>query len=131
MNTTDRAVSGSPPTQLSRKWYAWNEFRDLFLGKEERHRRLHGRLLAVLGLSFILDFVVATVLFFVDDKGGVYHNFGKALVYTTEQLVTGGSSFPISITSWWAHGLEVFLDIYMVTVVAAVAGSFASYFTSA
>lgn len=131
MNTTDSAVSGPPPTLPSRRRYAWNEFRDLFLGKEERHRRLHGRLLAILVLSLILDLAIATALFFVDNKGGVYHNFGKAFIYTTEQLVTGGSSFPISTTSWWAHGIEVFLDIYMVTVVAAVAGSFASYFTSA
>jgi hypothetical protein len=131
MNTTKSAVSGPSPTPPSRRWYAWNEFKDLFLGKEERHRRLHGRLLAVLVLSLILNLAIATVLVFVDNKGGVYHNFGRAFVYTTEQLLAGGSSFAISTTSWWAHGLEVFLDIYMVTVVAAVAGSFASYFTRA
>jgi hypothetical protein len=34
------------------------------------------------------------------------------------------------VTSWAGHLAEVFLQIYMVTVIAAVAGSFASYFTS-
>jgi hypothetical protein len=127
MNTTATAVSDPPSAQLSRRQHAWKEFRDLFRGDEERHRRLHGRLLAVLAVSFALDLVIASVLFLVDK--GLGRNFGRAFIYTTEQIVTGGSSF--SVTSWWGHSIEVFLGIYMVTVVAAIAGSFASYFTSA
>ena len=42
--------------------------------------------------------------------------------------VAGGSSF--SVTSWFGHVAEVFLQVYMVTVIAAIAGSFASHFTS-
>jgi hypothetical protein len=34
------------------------------------------------------------------------------------------------VTSWFGHIAEVFLQVYMVTVIAAIAGSFASYFTS-
>ena len=127
MNITASAVSDPPSAQLSRRQHAWKEFEDLFRGNQERHRRLHGRLLAVLVLSLALDLVMATMLFLVDQ--GMGRNFGRAFIYTTEQIVTGGSSF--SMTSWWGHGIEVFLGIYMVTVVAAVAGSFASYFTNA
>jgi hypothetical protein len=126
MNTTGSAAPGPPPTQLSRRRYAWKEFKDLFVGKEERHRRLHGRLLAVLVLSLILDIVIAFVLYLADYHG--LHYFPRALAYTTEQIVSGGSSY--MIMTGWAHVIEVFLDIYMVTVIAAVAGSFASYFTS-
>ena len=133
MNTTTSTVldppsAVDPPSaQLSRRQHARKEFGDLFRGDKERHRRLHGRLLAVLVLSLALDLVMATVLVFVDQ--GLGRNFGRAFIYTTEQIVTGGSSF--SVTSWWGHGIEVFLGIYMVTVVAAIAGSFASYFTNA
>jgi hypothetical protein len=126
MNTTDSAAPDPPPPQLSRRRYAWNEFRDLFVGKEERHRRLHGRLLAVLVLSLILDIVIAFVLYLADYQG--LHYLPRALAYTTEQIVSGGSSY--TIMTGWVHVIEVFLDIYMVTVIAAVAGSFASYFTS-
>ena len=129
MSTTDSAVLGPPPTQeKSRRQYAGKEIRDLFRGDEERHRRLHGRLLAILLLSLALDLAIASVLTVVDTASGVGGAFPKALIWTTSQIVAGGSSF--SVTSWWGHGIEVFLGIYMVTVVAAIAGSFASYFTS-
>jgi len=136
MNTTNSAVQGPQPTQqLSRLQYAWKEFKDLFRGREERHRRLHGRLFAVLVLSLVLDFVITTVLFLWGQKaivngGNVGGDYFKAFIYTTEAIVTGGSSFTVSTTSWWEHAIEAFLGIYMVTVIAAVAGSFASYFTS-
>ena len=129
MNTTDSAVLGPPPTQEMSRWqHAGKEIRDLFLGDEERHRRLHGRLLAILLLSLALDLVIASVLTVVDTASGVGGAFPKALIWTTSQIVAGGSSF--SVTSWFGHVTEVFLQVYMVTVIAAVAGSFASYFTS-
>ena len=129
MNTTDSAVLGPPPTQEMSRWQrAGQEIRDLFLGDEERHRRLHGRLLAILLLSLALDLVIASVLTVVDTASGVGGAFPKALIWTTSQIVAGGSSF--SVTSWFGHVTEVFLQVYMVTVIAAVAGSFASYFTS-
>ncbi len=126
MNTTGSAVPGSQPTQkLSRRRYAWKEFVDLFRGDEERHRRLHGRLLAILLLSFALDLIIALVMTIVD-KGLEY--FPRAFAWTSSQIVSGGSSY--METSGFGHVAEVFLQIYMVTVIAAVAGSFASYFTS-
>lgn len=129
MNTTDSAVPGSRPTQeLSRRQYARKEIVDLFRGNKERHRRLHGRLLAILLLSVILDLVIASVLYFADKPSGVGGDFFKSWVWTTSQIVAGGSS--LSVTAWWVHFIEVFSQIYMVTVIAAVAGSFASYFAS-
>ena len=129
MNTTDSAVRDLRPTQeLSRSQYARKEIRDLFRGGEQRHRRLHGRLLAILLLSLALDVAIASVLTVVDTASGVGGAFPKALIWTTSQIVAGGSSF--SVTSWFGHVAEVFLQVYMVTVIAAVAGSFASYFTS-
>ena len=122
MNTTDSAIRGPQPTQeLSRWQYAGKEIRDLFRGDEERHRRLHGRLLAILLLSLALDLVIASALTVVDTASGVGGDFPKALIWTT-------SSF--AVTSWFGHVAEVFLQVYMVTVIAAIAGSFASYFTS-
>jgi hypothetical protein len=53
------------------------------------------------------------------------------LEWTTSQIVAGGSSF--SVTSWFGHVAEVFLQVYMVTAIAAIAaiaGSFALHFTS-
>jgi hypothetical protein len=41
-------------------------------------------------------------------------------------MVAAGSS--VTIASRWAHVLEVLLEIYSVTVIAALAGSFAAFF---
>ena len=129
MNTTDSTGLGPQPTQEMSRWqHAGKEIRDLFLGDEERLRRLHGRLLAILLLSLALDLIIASALTVVDTASGVGGAFPKALIWTTSQIVAGGSSF--SVTSWFGHVTEVFLQVYMVTVIAAVAGSFASYFTS-
>ena len=129
MNTTDSTVLGPQATQEMSRWqHAGKEIRDLFLGDEERHRRLHGRLLAILLLSLAPDLVIPSVLTVVDTASGVGGAFPKALIWTTSQIVAGGSSF--SVSSGFGHVAEVFLQIYMVTVIAAVAGSFASYFTS-
>ena len=81
MNITASAVSDPPSAQLSRRQHAWKEFEDIFRGNQERHRRLHGRLLAVLVLSLALDLVMATMLFLVDQ--GMGRNFGRAFIYTT------------------------------------------------
>src|SRR5262245_1914321 len=107
MKITDSAGPGLP----SRRRFAWDEFTDLFRGKEERHRRLHGRLLAILLLSLALDLVIATVLYFWGQTanvngGGVGEDSFKAFIYTTEQMVTGGSTFSVSMTSWWEHAIE-------------------------
>lgn len=53
MNTTDSP--GTPPQTMeekSRRRYAREEVAGLFRGDKEKHRRLHGRLLAILILSF-------------------------------------------------------------------------------
>jgi hypothetical protein len=129
MNTTDTAVPGPPPTQeLSRWQYAGKEISDLFRGDQERHRRLHGRLLAILLLTLALDLVLASALTAVDPAPGVGGSFPKALIWTTSHIVASGSSF--SVMSWFGHVTEVVLQVYMVTIIAAPAGSVASYFTS-
>lgn len=107
---------------------AKKELRGLF-GNEEWHRRLHGRLLGILTVSLLLDVVVSAVLFFFDsfsDKPDL--NFGRAFAWTSSQMLVGGSSY--TTQSWGGHIAEVLLQGYGVTVIAAIAGSFASFFLS-
>ena len=113
----------------TRRQLAWQELRGVLFGDEERHRRLHGRLLAILGVSLVLDAVVALCLFRFDtfsDDG--HRSLWKALGWTSSQMLVGGSSF--TAQSIPGHLVEVALQVYGVTVIAAIAGSFASYFLS-
>jgi hypothetical protein len=101
----------------------------VFSGDEERHRRLHGRLLAILVVSLMLDAVVALCLFSLDtfSEHGPNSRW-KALGWTSSQMLVGGSSF--TAQSIPGHIVEVALQVYGITVIAAIAGSFASYFLS-
>jgi hypothetical protein len=85
------------------------------------HRQLRGRLIAVVAVSVLLDLVVAL---------GV-HAFGNSdlrhcFVWTTSQLLTGGAG--VSVTPFWTHYLELVLEVWAVTAIAALAGSFAAFF---
>jgi voltage-gated potassium channel len=97
----------------------------------ERHRRLLARLLIALGLSVIVDAVCATLMWSFESglKGSSIHDFGDALFFSTAQIVTVSSSFKNPITTA-GQFVDVVLEIWGVFVLTAIAGSFASFFTS-
>ena len=96
-------------------------------GREERHRRLHARLIGILGLSLMVDLTFAAVLTFVDSfSNKPDHSFGRAFAWTSSQMLVGGSSYQTQ--SGGGHVAEVVLQVYGVTVIAAIAGAFASFF---
>jgi hypothetical protein len=117
-----------------RRQIAWDEFRCLFRGKEPRHRRLHGRLLAILVVSLLVDIAATALLSFVfvdsfSDEGDTsIYGLYRAFAWTSSQMVVGGSSYPVQTGA--GHFFEVLLQGYGVTVIAAIAGAFASYFLS-
>jgi hypothetical protein len=98
---------------------------------EERHRRLLARLLLALGLSLVV-LTVGTVLIWVFEsghKGGDIHGFGDAAFFTTVQLLTVSSQIKNPLTSS-GKVVDVGLEMWAIFVVTAVAGSFASFFSS-
>jgi glucose uptake protein GlcU len=98
---------------------------------EERHRRLGARLLIAFTLSFVV-FAVSTVLLWVFEsghKGGDIHGFGDAAFFSAVQLLTVSSSMNNPLTSP-GKVVDVGLEIWAIFVVTAVAGSFATFFSS-
>ncbi len=98
---------------------------------EERHRRLFARLLLALVLSVIV-FVVGTVLIWAFEngqKGSDIHGLGDAAFFTAVQLLTVSSSVKNPLTSA-GKVVDVVLEVWAIFVVTAVAGSFASFFSS-
>jgi len=99
---------------------------------EERHRRLFARLLLVLGLS-VLVFAVGTMLIWAavesGQKGGDINGFGDAAFFTAVQLLTVSSSIKNPLT-WAGKIIDVGLEVWGVFVITAVAGSFATFFSS-
>lgn len=98
---------------------------------EERHRRLGARLVIAFGLS-VLVFAVGTVLIWVFEsghQGGDIHGLGDAAFFSAVQLLTVSSSINNPLTSP-GKVVDVGLEVWAIFVVTAVAGSFATFFTS-
>ena len=98
---------------------------------EERHHRLFARLL----LAFLLSigvFVVGTILIWAFESGrhgSDIHGVGDAAFFAAVQLLTVSSSVKNPLTSG-GKIVDVVLEVWAIFVITAVAGSFASFFTS-
>jgi hypothetical protein len=97
----------------------------------ERHRRLLARLLIAIGLSLVVDLVGATLMWSFERglQGSSIHGFGDALFFSTVQIVTVSSAFKNPVTHA-GQIVDVALEFWAIFVITAVAGSFASFFTS-
>lgn len=98
---------------------------------QERHRRLAARLI----IAFVLTLVVlaaGSVLIWIFEsgkKGGDIHGFGDAVFFTAVQLLTISSSITNPVTTA-GKVIDVALEMWAIFVVTAIAGSFASFFSS-
>jgi hypothetical protein len=98
---------------------------------EERHRRLLARLVLAFALSVVV-FVLGTVVIYIAENGhagGDIHGIGDAAFFTAVQLLTVSSGAKNPLTSP-GKVVEVVLELWALFVVTAVAGSFASFFSS-
>jgi hypothetical protein len=106
------------------------EIKRLFVW-EERHRRLAARLIIATGLSVIVLAVgsVLILIFESGQKGGEIHGFGDAVFFTSVQLLSVSSSLTNPVTAA-GKVIDVALEAWAIFVITAVAGSFASFFSS-
>jgi hypothetical protein len=98
---------------------------------EERHRRLFARLIIAFGLTVVV-FAIGTVLIWLIEggqKGGDIHGVGDAAFFCAVQLLTVSSSAKNPLTSA-GKVIDVGLEVWAIFVITAIAGSFASFFTS-
>ena len=98
---------------------------------QERHRRLAARLLIALGLTLAVLAVGSVLIWHFESgvKGGNIRGFGDAVFFTTVQLLTVSSSMTNPLTGG-GRVVDVALEAWSIFVVTAVAGSFASFFSS-
>jgi hypothetical protein len=97
----------------------------------ERHRRLLARILIAFFLSVIVDFLGAAAMWAFESglKGSQIHGFGDAAFFATVQILTVSSSLTNPVTHA-GQVVDVLLEAWALFIVTAVAGSFASFFTS-
>ena|SRR6478736_2812567 len=101
----------------------WEELRRLGTW-EERHRRLVARVAIAVGLSLVVVFAGALLMWRFE-----IHGFGSALFFSTVQVLTVSSQMPHP-TTHAGQVVDVFLELWAIFVVTAIAGSFASFFST-
>jgi hypothetical protein len=109
--------------------YGTRELLKVWRGSTTTHAHLRSRLLFVFGATLGID-LVASVLILAFERhaaGTEIHNFGDAIFWTSTQLLTVSSQLPNPISTP-ARVLDVFLQAWAISVVAALAGSFGAFF---
>jgi len=93
------------------------------------HEHLRDRLVALTVMSVIVDLLGSGAIFlFEHDVGGTQiHAFGDAVFFTTAQLLTISSSM-VNPLSAGGRVVDLILELYAITVVASLAGSFGAFF---
>jgi hypothetical protein len=93
------------------------------------HLHLRQRLVAIFSATLILDLIASVAIFFFERRqpGTGIHQYGDSLFWTTTQLLTVSSQLPNPLSTG-GRILDVFLQFWAISVVAALAGSFGSFF---
>jgi len=104
------------------------EVRDVLRAATVTHRRLRDHLVLVVVATVGVDVMCAIVAFVLERHAPQTEikTLGSAAFWTTTQLLTVSSSIknPVSVGG---RVLDVFMEIYAITVVAALAGAFGSF----
>jgi len=104
------------------------EIKDPFTRRETfHHRRLHARVVGVGMATLMVGFFATWTMwaFHGLEKSRSMEELLECAVWTASQLLTGGSS--VQTGSALGHALEVLLELWAITVVAALAASVAAF----
>ena len=97
-------------------------------GRRKSHEHLRNRLLAILWVTIVVDAFATVAVYFAERHGSGtdIHSLWDAFLFATSQLFTASSVASPSTET--GKVLELVFDIYAITVVATLAGSFGAFF---
>jgi hypothetical protein len=105
------------------------EARAVAMAETATHLHLRERLTAVVAVSLVVD-AIGSVLVYSFEHGKTLtgiQTFGDAVFWTTAQLLTVSSQMPNPVTTG-GKIVDIFLEVWSITAVTAVAGSFSAFF---
>ena len=108
---------------------AGHEIVDVARAKTTTHRHLRERIVAMFALSVVVDLVCGLLSFLFERHapGTDIKTIGSGLFFSSAQLLTVSSSMANPLTAA-GRLLDVGMEAYAITVVAALAGSFGAFF---
>jgi hypothetical protein len=92
------------------------------------HRRLRDHLVAVATATVGVDLVCAVIAFLLERHSNETEikTFGSALFWTTTQMLTVSSNIKNPISTG-ARVLDIFMEIWAISVIAALAGAMGTF----
>jgi hypothetical protein len=96
--------------------------------KTKTHAHLQRRLLTIFGATAVFSVLCTLIVYAVESgaHGSEIHSLFDAFLFSTSQLLTGSSV--ANPTTGAGKVLELVFDIWAITVVATLAGSFGAFF---
>jgi hypothetical protein len=97
-------------------------------GSSATHAHLRRRLLTIFVATAVFAAICTVIVYFTERhaQGTEIHNVFDAFLFSTSQLLTASSVANPKTNA--GKVLELFFDIYAITVVATLAGSFGAFF---
>src|SRR3954453_23856815 len=107
-----------------------NDVHMFITDREGIHFRLRRRGVVVLAATLVVAIfgALATYLFERHASGTDIHTYGDALFWTSSQLLTVSSSMKNPLTTG-GRLLDIFFEMWAISVVAVLAGSIGTFFT--
>ena len=107
---------------------SWREVRDVFRAATTTHRRLRNVFVTVVIATIGVDLLCAVLAYFLERHSPEtdVKTLGSAAFWTTTQLLTVSSSVKNPISAG-GRVLDVFMEIYAITVIATLAGGVGSF----
>jgi hypothetical protein len=100
------------------------ELRAIFRGDTPTHRRYRDHLTVIVLATVGVDVICAVLAYFLERHAAATEisSLGSAFFWTSTQLLTVSSSLKDPI-SFGARALDIFMEAYAITVIAALAGA--------
>jgi hypothetical protein len=97
-------------------------------GSSKTHYHLRHRILIIFGATAAFAVLCTLVIYLAEHgaKGGEIHSLWDSFLFTTSQLLTGSSV--ANPKTDLGKVLELVFDLWAITVVASLAGSFGAFF---
>ena len=107
---------------------ATREFRDVLRAATPTHRRLRDHFVTIIAVTVGIDLLCAIAAFLLEghSQQTEIKTFGSAVFWTTTQLLTVSSQIKNPISAG-GRILDVFMEIYAITVIATLAGAIGSF----
>lgn len=124
-----RGVGDTPRVPQAARRSGFREIHNVVRGATPTHEHLRSRVVFVILATLAIDAVASVLIlhFERDAQGTEITNIGDALFWTSTQLLTVSSQLPNPISTP-ARVLDVFLQLWAISVVAVLAGSFGAFF---